>query len=57
MGDRPRNFSRVCMSEDKVRTKNSCWSVGTVYDPSELPRVSTIGTGIGRGVTGSRLVE
>jgi hypothetical protein len=21
------------MSEDKVRTKDSCWSVGTIYDP------------------------
>jgi hypothetical protein len=39
------------MSEDKVRTKDSCWSVGTVYDPRELPGVSTSGPGIGRGVT------
>jgi hypothetical protein len=29
------------MSEDKVRTKDSCWSVGTIYDPRELPGVST----------------
>jgi hypothetical protein len=39
------------MSEDKVRTKDSCWSVGTIYDPRELPGVSTTGLGIGRGVT------
>jgi hypothetical protein len=39
------------MSEDKVRTKDSCWSVGTIYDPRELPGVSIIGPGIGRGVT------
>jgi hypothetical protein len=34
-----------------VRIKDSCWSVGTIYDPSELPGVSTAGPGIGRGVT------
>jgi hypothetical protein len=39
------------MSEDKVRTKNSCWSVWTIYDPRELPGVSTADLGIGRGVT------
>jgi hypothetical protein len=39
------------MSEDKVRTKDSCWSVGTIYDPRQLPGVSTAGPGIGRGVT------
>jgi hypothetical protein len=39
------------MSEDKVRTKDSCWSVGTIYDPRELPGVSTANPGIGRGVT------
>jgi hypothetical protein len=26
-----------------VRTKDSCWSVGTIYDPRELPGVSTAG--------------
>jgi hypothetical protein len=31
------------MSEDKVRTKDSCWSVRTIYDPTELPGVSTAG--------------
>jgi hypothetical protein len=41
----------VRMSEDKVRTKDSCWSVGTIYDPRQLPGVSTAGPGIGRGVT------
>jgi hypothetical protein len=35
------------MSEDKVRTKDSCWSVGTIYDPRELPGVSTAGPGLG----------
>jgi hypothetical protein len=39
------------MSEDKVRTKDSCWSVGTIYDSRELPGVSTADLGIGRGVT------
>jgi hypothetical protein len=31
------------MSDDKVRTKDSCWSVGTTYDPRELAGVSTTG--------------
>jgi hypothetical protein len=39
------------MSEDKERTKGSCWSVGMIYDPRELPGVSTAGPGIGQGVT------
>jgi hypothetical protein len=34
-----------------VHTKDSYWSVGTIYDPRELPGVSTAGPGIGRGVT------
>jgi hypothetical protein len=51
MGDRLGSFSRVHMSKDKVRTKYSCWSVGTIYDLRELPGVSTAGTGIERGVT------
>jgi hypothetical protein len=34
-----------------VHTKDSCWSVGTIYDPRELPVVSTAGPGIGQGVT------
>jgi hypothetical protein len=44
-------FSRVRMSEDKVHTKDSCWSVGTINDPRELPGVSTANQEIGRGVT------
>jgi hypothetical protein len=51
MGDRPGSFSWVRMSEDKVRTKDPCWSVGIIYDPRELPGVSTAGPGIARGVT------
>jgi hypothetical protein len=39
-------FSRVRMSEDKVRPKELCWSVGTIYDPRELPGVSTVGPGM-----------
>ena len=34
-----------------MRTKDPCWSVGTIYDPRELSGVSTTGPGIGRGVT------
>jgi hypothetical protein len=34
-----------------VCIQDSCWSVGTIYDPTELPRVSTAGPGIERGVT------
>jgi hypothetical protein len=41
----------VRMSEDKVCIKYPCWSVGTIYDPRELPEVSIVGPGIGRGVT------
>jgi hypothetical protein len=29
-----------------VRTKDSCWFVGTIYDPRELPGVSTVGPGV-----------
>jgi hypothetical protein len=39
------------MSEHKVRSKDLCWSVRTIYDPRELPGVSTVGSGIGWGVT------
>jgi hypothetical protein len=41
----------VRLSEDKVCTKDTCWSLGTIYDPRELPGVSTASPGIGRGVT------
>jgi hypothetical protein len=41
----------VRMSEDKVRTKDSRWYVVTIYDPRELPGVSTADPGIGWGVT------
>jgi hypothetical protein len=34
-----------------VCTKDLCWSMGMIYDPRELPGVSTAGPGIGRGVT------
>jgi hypothetical protein len=36
----------VRMSEDKIRTKDSYWSVGTIYDYRELPGVSTAGPGV-----------
>jgi hypothetical protein len=42
------------MIEDNVRTKDPCWSVRMIYDPRELPGVSTAGPGIGRGVTPSQ---
>jgi hypothetical protein len=29
-----------------VWTKDSCWSVGTIYDPRELPGVGTAGPGV-----------
>jgi hypothetical protein len=29
-----------------VRTKDSCYSVGTIYDPRELPGLSTAGLGV-----------
>jgi hypothetical protein len=34
-----------------VCTKDSCWFVGTIYNPRELLGVSTADPGIGRGVT------
>jgi hypothetical protein len=48
MGDPIRKFSRVRMSENKVRTKDPCWSVGTIYDPRELPEVSIVGSRVVR---------
>jgi hypothetical protein len=32
------------MSEDKVHTKDTCWSMGTIYDARGLPGVSTAGS-------------
>jgi hypothetical protein len=29
-----------------VRTKDLCWSMGTIYDPRELPGVSIAGPGV-----------
>jgi hypothetical protein len=34
------------MSENKLRTKDSCWSVGMVYNPRGLLGVSTTGLGV-----------
>jgi hypothetical protein len=34
-----------------VRTKDSCWSLGTIYDHRELSGVSTAGPEIRQGVT------
>jgi hypothetical protein len=31
------------MSEDKVHTKDSCWSMGMAYDPRVVLGVSTAG--------------
>jgi hypothetical protein len=36
----------VHMSEDKVRIKDSCWSLGMIYNPRDLPGVSTTGPGV-----------
>jgi hypothetical protein len=38
--------SQVRMSEDKVCTKDLCWSVGMVYDPRGLSGVSIVGPGV-----------
>jgi hypothetical protein len=43
MVDRPRSSSRVCMSEDKVRRKDLCWSVRAVYVLGKRPDVSGSG--------------
>jgi hypothetical protein len=51
IGDRHGSFSWVHMSEDKVRRRDSCCSMGTIYDSSELSGVNTVGSEIGRGVT------
>jgi hypothetical protein len=38
----------VRISEDKIRTKDSCSSVGMVYGPRELPGVSIVGPRVDR---------
>jgi hypothetical protein len=38
----------VRMSVDKVRTKDSCCSVGMVYGPRGLPGVTIVGPGVDR---------
>jgi hypothetical protein len=44
------------MSEDKVHTKDLCWSMETIYDPRELSGVSTAGLGVDEVLhTSSRL--
>jgi hypothetical protein len=40
MGDRLGSSSWVCMSEDKVRRKDLCWSVRAVYILEKRPDVS-----------------
>jgi hypothetical protein len=40
MGDRLGSYSRVRTSEDKVRKKDLCWSVRTVYVLEKWPDVS-----------------
>jgi hypothetical protein len=39
------------MSEDKVHTKDSCWSVGMIYDPRGFARSKYLRSRSGRGVT------
>jgi hypothetical protein len=46
MGDRLRSLLRVRMSEDKVHTKDSCWSMDMVYDHRGLFGISTTGPGV-----------
>jgi hypothetical protein len=36
----------VRLSEGKVRTKDSCWSMGTIYDSRELLGVSVVSPGL-----------
>jgi hypothetical protein len=40
-----------------VHTKDSWWSMGTIYDPRELSGVSTTDLGIGRDVTSGIRVD
>jgi hypothetical protein len=34
------------MSDDKVRTKDSCWPVGMIYDFRGLPELRIVGSGV-----------
>jgi hypothetical protein len=47
MSDRPRSFLGCAWVRIKCAQKDSCWYVGTIYDPRELPGVSTAGPGLG----------
>jgi hypothetical protein len=44
MGDRPESFLRCARVRTNVRRKDYGWFVGLVYDPRELPRVTTART-------------
>jgi hypothetical protein len=46
MGDRPRSFPGCAQVRTKVCRKDYGWSVGLVYDPSELPGVTTARPGV-----------
>jgi hypothetical protein len=39
-------FSQAHMSDEKVRKKDLCWYVRTIYDTRELPGVNTAGSGV-----------
>jgi hypothetical protein len=41
MGDRPGSFPGCAQVRTKVCRKDYGWSVGLVYDPKELPGVTT----------------
>jgi hypothetical protein len=36
----------VRTGEDKVRIKDTCWSMGMIYGPRGLPKVSIAGLGV-----------
>jgi hypothetical protein len=41
MGDQSGSLFRCAQVRTKVCSKDLCWSVGLVYDPSGLPGVTT----------------
>jgi hypothetical protein len=45
VSDRPESFLGYT-SEDKVSTKDPCWSLGIIYDARDLSGVSTAGSGV-----------